>query len=208
MDLPAQSLHQTAADGARHALFLSRIHPHKGVIELLQAWAALRPAGWRLTLAGPAEPAFRARVAELVAAMPADTQVSMHDAVADEDKWALFAAADLVVLPSRSENFGVVVAEALASAVPVITTTGTPWAQIPERGCGWYVAPDTVSLTAALRKATGMDSHTLSAMGERGRRWMQSDFVWQGVGRRLADGYDWLAGGQPPDNVPSGFVVD
>jgi glycosyltransferase involved in cell wall biosynthesis len=205
VDMPALGRQPPAGDGRRRALFLSRIHPHKGVLELLQAWAGVSPTGWRLTLAGPGDPEFRSQVASRVATMPARSPVELLDAIADDAKWALYASSDLVVLPSRSENFGVVVAEALACGVPVLTTTGTPWSQLPVRGCGWQVAPDARSLARALHEATVVDDAQLRAMGARGREWMRSDYSWQGVGRHLADAYDWLAAGQPPDNPPAGI---
>lgn len=208
VDLPTLAATDVSAGGSRRALFLSRIHPHKGVLELLQAWAELRPKGWQLVLAGPGDSAFRAQVAERVQAMPQGVQVSLRDAVDDADKWALYASSQLMLLPSRSENFGVVVAEALASAVPVITTTGTPWSDLEPRRCGWYVSPDVAALRQALAAATSADPSALAAMGARGRAWMQDQFSWHGVGRRLADAYDWLAQGGRQRPAPAGMILD
>ena len=207
VDVPEAPLARPTALPRRRALFLSRIHPHKGVLTLLQAWAQLQPAGWELRLVGPGEPGFRAEVQAFVRSMPGSASVQLCDAVADDSKWNEYAASELLILPSLSENFGVVVAESLAVGVPVITTTGTPWAALPQRNCGWCIRPELAPLIDALRAATAMSPDQLAAMGCEGRAWMQRQFSWHGVGHCLADFYDWLAAGSPAAAAPSGTVL-
>ena len=69
--------------------------------------------------------------------------------------------------------FGLVVAEALAYGVPVITTTGTPWSQLPNQNCGWYVEPNVTSLVRALREAIGLSREELQHMGLEGVKYAQ-----------------------------------
>jgi glycosyltransferase involved in cell wall biosynthesis len=89
--------------------------------------------------------------------------------------------------PSIIENFGNVVAEALAHRVPVIASTGTPWDGLRERSCGWWIAPTVEGLAGALRAALQAEPAELQAMGERGWRWMT--FSWPAFARRMADFY-------------------
>ena len=94
------------------------------------------------------------------------------------------------MLPSYSENFGIVIAEALAYGVPVLTTNSTPWAAVSDRGCGWCVDTSVDGITEGLRAATLLDPHTLQAMGEKGRSWVQNEFGWGGVAQQFINLYE------------------
>jgi glycosyltransferase involved in cell wall biosynthesis len=107
-------------------------------------------------------------------------------------KQSAFFNADLLVLPSHSESFGMVVAEALAHGVPVVTTTGTPWSVLPERGCGWWVDATADGLTQGLRQATSQAPETLREMGERGRELVAAELGWEQVAQRFIRIYQGL----------------
>ena len=94
------------------------------------------------------------------------------------------------------------VAEALASAVPVITTRAAPWSSLAERGCGWWTEAGVEPLTAAIREAAGMPDDRRREMGARGRRLVAERFAWPAIARRMLEVYRWLAGAGPaPDCV-------
>ena len=96
-----------------------------------------------------------------------------------------------------------VVAEALAYRLPVITTTGTPWRELPRRGCGWWVEPDPQSLSRALAQAMGSTLEQRRAMGKAGRAYVQEQFSWGGIGASTVTLYEWLLNksGSRPDFV-------
>jgi glycosyltransferase involved in cell wall biosynthesis len=104
----------------------------------------------------------------------------------DGQKRKLFEETDVLVMPSNTENFGMVVAEALAHRVPVIVSRGTPWRRVEETGCGLWVSNDPHSLADAIVRMSRMP---LGEMGERGRRWMMQEFAWPTVANRMVNAY-------------------
>lgn len=193
-------------DGPATLLFLSRLHPKKNLLGLLEAWAVVaadpRLARWTLRIAGPDEGGHAAVVAARIAALGPGGRVILDGPVAETAKGMVFAAADLFVLPSFSENFGIVVTEALAHGVPVIATTGTPWAELPERGCGWSVAPEPAELAAVLTEAMLLPAAQRVEMGARGRAWVAAAFGWDGIAAQTLGVYEWLLHrGRRPDCV-------
>lgn len=187
-------------DGLRTALFLSRLHPSKGIDLLLQAWRDARPRGWRLLIAGAGSAGFERSIHDAIAELGLRETVWLIGPADDAAKWHLYAQADLFLLPTRSENFGLVVAEALVAGVPVITTHAAPWDWLPARQAGWWVATDVASVAAAIRAATSLDEDELRAMGQRGRAIALDRFDWHAIAAQFAATYDWMMsrGPAPP----------
>ena len=195
VELPPEAERDPAPpDRIRRFLFLSRIHPKKGLEALVEAWRAARPAGWELVIAGPDERGHRAQIERQARGLGADSAIRFRDAVSDDEKWGLYGTADVFVLPTSSENFGAVVAEALASSVPVITTRAAPWSSLVEHGCGWWTEVGVEPLSAAIREAAELPDGDRRAMGARGRRLVAERFAWPVIARRMIDVYHWLAG--------------
>ena len=183
----APMLSTATATKTRTVVFLSRLHPKKGVHELVSAWRALSPPGWRLLLAGPDE----ARMLPLLR-LNAEESIEYLGELEGSAKWDLLAAASIAVLPSYSENFGVVVAEALMAGTPVIATHGTPWRGLATHRCGWWIPMEPDSLVATLREAIALEPAELAAMGQRGKAWVAEEFTWPAIGRAMGAVYESL----------------
>jgi glycosyltransferase involved in cell wall biosynthesis len=177
----------------RTALFLGRIYPVKGLPMLIEAWAQVRPQNWRLRIAGPDEAGHRAEVERAVSVAGLNGMVSFVGPVQGEAKSSAYFNADLFILPSYSESFGMAIAEALAHGLPVLTTKGVPWSGLAVRGCGWSVDPTVEGIAAGLRQAVAQDSATLRDMGVKGRAWVAVDFGWDAVAARFLAAYEQLA---------------
>lgn len=187
--------------GYRRALFVSRIHPKKGLLNLIDAWSQINTEGWELLIAGPDECGHAKQVRERIAECRA-ANVRVVGPVQGQAKQDLFSSADLFVLPSYSENFGVVVAEALAAGVAVITTHGTPWALLEQERCGWWIPPEVQHLRDALVEAMSMDVGELHAMGGRGQDVARRAFSWNAVATQMLEVYRWqIVGGSFPSTV-------
>lgn len=187
-------------EGRRAVLFLSRVHPKKGLPLLLKAWSRLSRAreGWALVIAGPDEVGHTRRLKELASSLGVERSVIFCGPLYGERKLAALSLAELLVLPAYSENFGVVVAEALAAGLPVLTTRGTPWKDLVGKGCGWHVETTEKALGEALREALGLPPPALRRMGARGREWMARDYSWSVIGEQMFKVCEWMHGGGAP----------
>jgi glycosyltransferase involved in cell wall biosynthesis len=183
----------------RDLLYFGRVHPIKGIDLLLKVWSRVEPLrpDWRLRIVGPDNEGYLQEMKHLSKDLFIQ-RASFENGVYGKDKVRLFQSVDLYILPSHTENFGITVVEALANGVPSIVTKGAPWQGIVEHSCGWWVTREEKALYEALMEATSLSEEDLRSMGERGRAWMQRDFAWEQLGRKLHLTYEWLLGGGPP----------
>jgi glycosyltransferase involved in cell wall biosynthesis len=184
------------------AVCISRLHPLKGIVDLVHAWKRVSPRGWRLVIAGPDEAGHGGRIQAAIRESGLEQEVTLRGGVWDADRDRLLDSADLFVLPSYSENYGLVVAEALARGVPVLATTGAPWSILEREGCGWWVPFGAAGLAGGLEDACDRGRDVLDAMGQRGWNIARNSFNWEAAAARMAGMYCWLAGrGGQPDCV-------
>ena len=190
--------------GRRWLVFMSRLHAKKGLDLLLDAWSRLRVElpNWHLVIAGPDLDGSRSQLERRIADDNLSASVTLTGMLEGIEKNSALANSELFVLPTRSENFGIAIAEALAHRIPVVTTTAAPWLEIVERRCGWWVAPESAAIEAALRSATALSRDELAAMGARGRELIVEKYTWDAIGRQMARVYAWIARGSPiPDCI-------
>lgn len=201
IDLPAPPPARTGQ--RRTLLFLSRIHPKKGIEDLLRAWSALQDVhpDWDLVVAGRGPVDYETRVRALAESLGVE-RVAFPGPVLGAAKSAVYHGADLFVLPTHSENFGMVVAEALAHGCPAVVSHGAPWAGLERERCGWWHPPGVEPLTVALHAAMSLADGARATMGQRGRDWMTREYGWETVSARMAQAYRWILDRGPrPDFV-------
>ncbi len=203
INVPEEQKQSRPANNPKRLLFLGRIHPKKGVDMLLKAWADVEKLypEWELHIVGPDNEGYLSQMQALSRELNVK-KVVFPGPIYGNEKDRIYFSADLFVLPTHSENFGLTVAEALAHGVPAIVTKGAPWAGLEINNCGWWIDIGKESLTECLREAMSKTDNELSAMGEQGRAWMKRDFSWEQIGEMMHKTYEWvLGGGQPPDWV-------
>ena len=195
-------MERVGGGGQRRALFVSRMHQKKGVLELVEAWARVKPKGWCCelvyTMNGDEEKSYESKVKERVNELGLQEQFIFTGSLSDNAKWAAYARADVFVLPTYSENFGIVVAEALWAGVPVITTKGTPWSELEEYKCGkWIDLPAEGSnpstwetLDEALGSVIAMSDAERGEMGKRGKKLVEEKYTWDAVCKAMVRGYE------------------
>lgn len=187
----------------RQILFLSRIHPKKGVDILLKSWAVLQTEflEWELVIAGIDENGYETELKRLARKLNLKRVRFVGEKHGDE-KQKTYRDADIFVLPTHAENFGLVVAEALAQETPVITTHNAPWEGLSHNECGWWIDLNQTQLTDTMHTAMSMVPDRLAAMGRRGRNWVEREFGNEQVAPQMREVYLWAARGiQKPDYV-------
>ncbi|MCJ7735088.1 MAG: glycosyltransferase [Anaerolineales bacterium] len=191
-------------------LFLSRIHPKKGLLNLIQAMAQIKPPDWKVVVAGYDEGGYQKVVKTAVKDADLEEYFSFPGPIDDRRKWDLYKAADLFILPSFSENFGLVVAEALAAELPVITTKGTPWKDLVDYNCGWWVEPSVAGIAASLKHAFSLETKQLKMMGKNGRELVEDKYSWPAVAVKLNEVYLWMLGKniEVPDTIQQDSTVE
>ncbi len=192
VDVPKIGSQSPRSNGLRTMLFMSRVHPKKGLPILVEAISELRPVGWRVVVAGPDELGHAEHIRLLAKRMGVLDWFEFVGPQYGSAKNKLFSEADLFVLPTYSENFGIVIAEALAHQIPVLTTKATPWNSLKERDCGWWVDANKSAFTAALAEAVAICPDRRKEMGNRGRALVQETLGWAKIAETISTAYSEL----------------
>lgn len=203
IEMPSEQKQDKIVKELKRLLFLGRIHPIKGIDVLIRAWAKIEKqfTDWELCILGPDNDNYSARMNSLAKDLTIK-RINFAGAVYGSAKSQAYWSADLFVLPSYSENFGMTVAEALAHGKPAIVSKGAPWQGLETHGCGWWIEVGEAPLTECLREALTLSPEEMAKRGALGRAWVERDFSWPRVGEMMHKTYLWLLGdGLSPDWV-------
>ncbi len=169
-------------------LFTGRVAPIKALPNLVEAMSLSR--GWRLRIVGPDEEGHAAELKALAEKNGVSGRVDFVGPKYGDDLAEEYLQADCFVLPSFSENFGSVVVEAMAAGLPVIVSRGTPWQEVEERECGWWVENDPVTLARTIAEMMSLPDDERREMGARGRKLVEEKYQWSAIGRQMAEAYE------------------
>lgn len=186
-------------------LFLSRIHPKKGIEILINTWQSLDQSlkqNWRIQIAGNGDENYVKQLNNLIQEKGLTESISIIGPKFGSEKIATYHEADLFVLPTHSENFGIVVAEALCCGIPVITTTGAPWEILESYNAGKWVAVGERPLKEALEHLMLKTDEEREAMGINGRKLIEENYSIESVSEKFILLYKWVLNkGEKPDFV-------
>lgn len=181
----------------KQVLFLSRVHVKKGIEILFDAWKLIHSefADWQLFVVGNGEDEYIQSLENRVERLGLKDSIKILPPVFGNDKTRIYQESALFCLPSFSENFGLVIAEAMSCGTPVITTTNCPWDILNETNTGWCIDLSVDNLERAFREALSMNPTELYDMGQRASKLIRDNFDYRSVARKTLCLYEWLLGG-------------
>ena len=193
VDVPVLSKETSLNQERNKLLFFGRLHSIKGIENLINAWGNLESQfpNWDLDIIGVGDTNYVGSLHVIIKNKKLN-RVSILDPVYGDDKMIVYQNADLYVLPSFSENFGMTVAEALANNTPVITTNQTPWKDLDKNNAGWSIDVGVDALEKVLAIALSKSKNELFDMGTNGRQWMMEKFSWDSIAKEMIATYKWI----------------
>jgi len=193
----------TKLQGKKVILFLGRVHLKKGFDLLASAFKKI--AGKRndtyLVIAGPDQEGYADKVKEMFAKFNLSEKVIFTGMLLESDKLSAFYDSDVFVLPSRGENFGFAVLEAMACKLPVVITDRVGlYPDVEEHKAGVVTKCDPEQIATAILKL--LDNETLNkSMGENGRRLAKDKFAWDKVVDKMIKVYSSVIQKKPLESV-------
>jgi len=194
-------------DDRRIMLFISRIAPQKGLPMMLDAIDRLRDRlrNWVFVIGGLDQDGHEREVKARVEQLSLRATVRFVGPLFGQLKRNAFEAADLFVLPSHCEGSPMIVLEALAAGVPVLTTKAAAWDELAQANCGWCCEISTAALCDALDDVLTLSESDLKSMRCNARRLVAERYTWSNAVQKTVALYSWLHGKSDP---PQFMVLD
>ena len=187
----------------KYILFMSRLHKKKGLDLLLEVWPELvkEYPRWCLLIVGPDYSNYTDEISTLAADKNIAGNIKALGMVTGHDKKSVLAASEFFVLPSYTENFGVVIGEALAAGLSAITTTGTPWSEINTHNCGKYITLSKENLLQALQEMMSLDNESLTTMSNNAKALIKNNYSWSAQAVKFGQALDFVKTGKVAPDV-------
>lgn len=183
--------------------YLGRLHPYKRPDALIKTWARLAEEtnGFELVLMGKGSPNYEQYLHQLVAELHLKN-VSFLGMVTGKEKYKTLASMRALCVPSKTENFGMTVAEALIAKTPVICTNTAPWEELNTYHCGWWVNNDIDTLAQTIRCVLRLPHSEIEKMGENGKHLVENNYAAKKVAQKMIRLYEWIInGGEKPEFI-------
>jgi glycosyltransferase involved in cell wall biosynthesis len=193
-------------NGKKRLLFLSQIIPVKGLERLFHVVSDMdknKIKNIEILIAGYGEEKYINILKNLVVELHLHSIVKFVGRKHGQEKYDIIDNSDIFILPTFSENYGIVVAEALSRGLPVITTKGTPWEELDIRNCGFCVENSENGIRDGLERILDLSQKELQVMGQNGKQLIKEKYLWSKTTVPTIELYEWVInGGQKP-----GFII-
>jgi glycosyltransferase involved in cell wall biosynthesis len=203
IEIKIQAKQVQLANSKKRVGFVGRFAPIKNIENLIKAWGETgkNEPDWELVLIGDGETPYKASLVKLAEKLDVKNIV-FTGFLNGNEKENVQQSLNYLVLPSKSENFGMVVTEALIREIPVIASKGTPWEELITRNAGWWIDIGVQPLVEALQEALRMPEEQRIQMGQNGRKLVEEKYSIETVASQMVQLYQWiLKGGEKPEFV-------
>lgn len=176
--------------------YIGRIDPVKNIETLLSAWykaGFVKSDRELLIIGGCNDTCYLKKLLNFTKRHQMDN-VRFTGQINHEETERMYATMKYLVLPSKSECFGMVVPEALAKGIPVIATEGTPWSELNDYRCGWWIKNDTSSLCDALVTAYSTSEKDYNEMSENGIKVVTGKYTIEECAKKMKSLYEYILG--------------
>ena len=193
IELNEFSSNQTQHNKVRRIGFIGRLDPIKNIEHLIRAWSKTggQKEGWELVIIGSGNEKYTESLRFLAEDLSL-SNIKFTGFLKGKEKKEVLNSLSYLVLPSKSENFGMVVAEALLQEIPVIATKGTPWEELNSHRAGWWIDEGVASLSKALLEAIDLSESERLEMGKNGRELVIQNYSVESVVEKMTCLYKWL----------------
>lgn len=175
-------------------LYLSRITPKKGLDMLLNAISEIKDefADWILVIVGNDEFNFQIKIQEMITEMTLSDSVFIVEPQIGDAKFDVFEASDFFILPSYSEGSPMVVVDALAYGLPVITTKSSSWKDLNDFSCGYWVDIDKDAIKNALINMVNLNNDEYKKYSQNAKNLVIDKYLWDEISKKTILLYNWL----------------
>lgn len=177
----------------KHIGFIGRFAPIKNLEILLEAWAVIEKnnPNWELILIGDGNHVYKNSLIQQVQKLKIKN-ICFPGFLSGKEKEITLQSLSFLVLPSKSENFGMVIPEALIREIPVIASKGTPWEELNTHHCGWWIENDVETVTKTIEMALDISEDERVKMGMNGKDLIKGKYSIEVVSQKMADLYNWI----------------
>ena len=199
---------QLSAPNMFRLCYLGRINPIKNIDGILKAWHSAGMSNRKdaeLVIIGDSklekEKVYLESLHQLEQTLRIEN-ISWKGALSGDSKDKMLNSCSFLILPSYSENFGMVVVEALVQGVPVVASKGTPWKSLEAEDCGWWINNSVEEMSNLIRQLSEVSNERRKEMGLRGQQFVEDNFSTDSVCKSLRCLYEWVLGkGAKPEFV-------
>lgn len=183
--------------------YMGRLSRRKNVESLIYAFAeiGLTSKDGRLVIIGGGDDDYERFLRSEVNRLKLDN-VEFKGFLNGKEKDEALSEIDVLAMPSEFENLGNVILEGLVRGIPCVATHGSPWKDLADNDCGWWVAYSQQAITEAVKTASRQPKERLAQMGDNGKALMARKYSVEAVARQMKELYEWVLGkAEKPSNV-------
>jgi|SaaInl8_150m_RNA_FD_contig_111_5258_length_15109_multi_10_in_0_out_0_18 glycosyltransferase involved in cell wall biosynthesis len=175
-------------------LSLSRLEEAKGIDILIESFYEVKRKNNKsvLFIVGKGTDKYEEKILHKIKEKNLENEIFLLGSMVGDDKNTIYDVADIFILPSFNESFPLTILEAARQKLPIITTTATPFSEIKDLKCGWYIKAEKELITKAIIEASNLSNLSLQEMGNNSYKLVLNKYNIDIVMKMYEELYDWL----------------